>query len=92
MALEVNLARHSNLGETKIGFFDNNGILKSALKWEFAEGKSSGDMITYVDVGPGPDGVLGTSDDTRTTKTITAAAASEMVNDAGKYHTFRTIK
>ena len=92
MALEVNLARHSNLGETKIGFFDNNGILKSALKWEFAEGKSSGDMITYVDVGPGPDGTLGTSDDTRTTKTITAAAASEMVNDAGKYHTFRTIK
>ena len=80
MALEVNLARHSNLGETKIGFFDENGILKSSIKWEFATGKSSGDMISILDIDGNP------------TQTITAMEASRMINDASSTRTFRTIK
>jgi len=80
MALEVNLARHSNLNDTKIGFFDQNGILTSSIKWEFAEGKSSGDMISILDKNGNP------------TQTITAIEASRMINDASDTRTFRTIK
>jgi hypothetical protein len=80
MALEVNLARHSNLNDTKIGFFDQNGILTSSIKWEFAEGKSSGDMISILDKNGNP------------IQTITAIEASRMINDASDTRTFRTIK
>jgi hypothetical protein len=79
MALEVNIARHSQLPNTTIGFFNKEGKQTSSIDWDFATGKSSGDVITLID----ENGVK---------RSITADAASQMINDAGNTHTFRTIK
>ena len=79
MALEVNIARHSQLPNTTIGFFNKEGKQTSSIDWDFATGKSSGDVITLID----ENGVK---------RSITAEAASQMINDAGNTHTFRTIK
>ena len=105
MALEVNMARHSNLPETNIGFFNENGVQTGGLKWTFSTGKSSGDVITYIDIGDpnNPD------DDVK--RSITAQDAARFIDNAGRedtrqylpsgeinpnfgkpMHVFRTIK
>tara|TARA_R110002020_G_scaffold45592_4_gene130284 strand:+ start:2778 stop:5291 length:2514 start_codon:yes stop_codon:yes gene_type:complete len=87
MALEVNIARHSQLPGTNIGFFNQNGVQTSSISWDFATGKSSGDVIRYTDV----NGKV---------QSINAQDAAKMIDDAGRIdtktgkptHTFRTIK
>jgi len=87
MALEVNIARHSQLPGTSIGFFNQNGVQTSSISWDFATGKSSGDVIRYTDV----NGKV---------QSINAQDAAKMIDDAGRTdtktgkptHTFRTIK
>ena len=98
MALEVNIARHSQLPGTNIGFFNQNGVQTSSISWDFATGKSSGDVIRYTDL----NGKV---------KSITAQDAAKFINNAGRQdtreylptgepnpdfgkpmHSFRTIK
>ena len=98
MALEVNIARHSQLPGTNIGFFDKNGVQTSSINWNFATGKSSGDIITYTDVNGRK-------------QSITAQDAAKFIDNAGRtdtreylptgernpnygkpMHSFRTIK
>ena len=78
MALEVNMARHSNLPGTNIGFFDKNGKQTSSISWDFSTGKSAGDVIRYTDV----NGKI---------QSITAQAAAQMIDDAGRIDDRKTI-